>query len=74
MNCRMCVGSGMHRLGPYIGPNSQVPRARPSLLYDHTNVILRVVVKDGFYCIVLEAGFIFFCKPKVILLDVIFMM
>ena len=28
----------------YIGPNSQVPRGRPSLLYDHTNVILRVVV------------------------------
>ena len=28
----------------YIGDNSQVPRERPSLLYDHTNVILRVVV------------------------------
>ena len=30
--------------------NSQVPRGRPSLLCDHTNVILRVVVKEGFYC------------------------
>ena len=30
--------------------NSQVPCGRPSLFYNHTNVILRVVVKDGFYC------------------------
>ena len=28
----------------YIGPNSQIPRGRPSLLYDHTNAMLRVVV------------------------------
>ena len=28
----------------YIGANSQIPRGRPSLLYDHINVILRVVV------------------------------
>ena len=28
----------------YIAPNSQIPRGRPSLLYDHTNVILMVVV------------------------------
>ena len=32
--------------------NSPVPRGRPCLLYDHTNVILRVVVKEGFYCII----------------------
>ena len=31
--------------------NSQVPRGRPSLLYDHTNAVLSVVVKEGFYCI-----------------------
>ena len=30
--------------------NIQVIRGRPSLLYDHTNVILRVVVKEVFYC------------------------
>ena len=28
----------------YLGPNGQIPRGRPSLLYDHINVILRVVV------------------------------
>ena len=28
--------------------NSQVPRGRPSLVDDHTNVILRVVIKEGF--------------------------
>ena len=39
------VCSGVHMLY-----NSQVPRGRLSLLYDHTNVILRVVVKEGFYC------------------------
>ena len=42
----LCIAvSGVHMLY-----NSQVPRGRPSLLYDHTNVILRVVVKEGFYC------------------------
>ncbi len=40
------VCSGVHMLY-----NSQVPRGRPSLLYDHTNVILMMVVKEGFYCI-----------------------
>ena len=38
-----CV-CGVHMLNMYTPENSQVPRERPSLLYDHTNVILRVVV------------------------------
>ena len=31
---------------PYtcVPENSEIPRERPSLLYDHTNVIMRVVV------------------------------
>ena len=37
---QVCVPEGTC----YIGPNSQIPRGRPSLLYDHINVILRVVV------------------------------
>ena len=39
--CRsMC--SGVHML--FIGANSQIPRGRPPLLYDHINVVLRVVI------------------------------
>ena len=30
---------------------SQTPHERPPRFYDHPNVILRVVVKEGFYCI-----------------------
>ena len=30
--------------------NNQAPRGQPPLFYDHSNLILRVVVKDGFYC------------------------
>ena len=44
---------------------SQVPRGRPSLLYDHTNVILRVVVKEGFYC----TTFVFSCQTVFTLSD-----
>ena len=29
---------------------SQTPHERPPRFYDHPNVILRVVVKEGFYC------------------------
>ena len=30
--------------------NIRIPHGRPSLLYDHTNVIMMVVVYEGFYC------------------------
>ena len=38
----VCVCSGVHIF--IIGPNSQVPRGQPPLLYDDINVILRMVV------------------------------
>ena len=41
--CVPWLGEGLS-MSSYIGPNSQIPRGRPSLLYDHINVILRVVV------------------------------
>ena len=41
----LCIAVGVCLEGTcYIGSNSQIPRGRPSLLYDHINVILRVVV------------------------------
>ena len=40
----LCIAVGVPEGTCYIGPNSQIPRGRPSLLYDHINVILRVVV------------------------------
>ena len=47
--CRY-AGAGVHMLY-----NSQAPRGRAPLFYDHSNLILRVVVKEGFYCTTFSA-------------------
>ena len=40
---------------------SQTPHERPPRFYDHPNVILRVVIKEGFYCImIVDVGTILF--------------